>query len=471
MAEQERIVHGFIHDASFIDRARLIAPGYPQSGLFVPKDDRLSYFVQLYKLIDTRDIRTPTPSFTTTQKPCILIDRFAYTEFLADYENYVTTPEKTKLFNIIERCLFSAQPTDNSISINTELGLNSALYGIYVPGSFTTSSLRETGIAYSDTGVETPVTAPTWIRFKVILTTLSGPDVVEFKFWSEDVAFGNEYPLSFIMETVNPLPFETLLYGPIVGGTNNPFAVVADSARIGTDKLNPKIKTEDNSGLWLQRITFYDSSNNSTLVPFQILYKGQRPSISQIRKAIRELVLGSGVGTENEWRARAPELFIEDQFLLIPQYNILTYRPTQIIYPNVSPWPKMIANSVLALTHLSTDYITDNIEVIPALYDTNTLTAVPNDLNLNHTKIGPIHPTYQIYSSTEPGFISMEVHTREFSLKLNSVLAIAAGKAVPGNYDIRTEYGADWVAFTVGFVEYVVMTRESFSNKIGIPTE
>jgi hypothetical protein len=98
-----------------------------------------------------------------------------------------------------------------------------------------------------------------------------------------------------------------------------------------------------------------------------------------------------------------------------------------------------------------------------------TCTSTPDSENVSEIKVLELHPTYRNFSSTDPGFSFMDPKTREFSILLNKCLAIAAGKASDPNYEVRDESGNNYVPFTVDYAEFLVMTKESFANEVGIP--
>lgn len=460
-------VHVFLHDPAFIERDNPSKPIFSVvGGLCIPAAKHLSYFKTLYQIVDARTERDPLPSAAlAATKPIILLDQDEYAGFIGQY-TAMSSSFKGMLFAIIDRVLLGNRSTDTATTLDTEL-TNDPRYGIYKPFSLSVAPSRSVGTAYLGGGDTEVIVAPDWALFKISVATPSGPQDVEIKVWASDGAFGVGYPVSIITEVIPPLDYTTLFSAPLIGAGSNPFTIAMNSATLGQGKLDPKLRDDDSSGLHLQKIAFYDANGNVMLVPFSILYKGARPGVLAIRRAIRQEVLTSGVGDPTRWRQRAPELFVEDQFYCIPQWNIRTERPDQVVYPNISPLPILIQNTRDALPQYATDYISQSTEVISAAYDTLTLTSVPNPINVAEFSILTLHPTYQNFAANEQGFNWMAQNTKEFAIKLNRALAVAAGKAVDPLYEPRYEGTLIYIPFVVGFVEYYVMTKESFLNAVG----
>lgn len=459
-------IHVFLHDPTFVNRDYLAGPVYAPGGLFVPKDDRLSFFSNMHRIRDPRDSRYNGLPFVTNSKPIILLDDTNYTDFIANYTN-TSEDIQTSVFSIIEKIFFLLDGTETLSTIDNLLTTD-PLCVAYMPSSLVIAPSTSTGTAYSSDGSTYEHTTFDWALFNIAIPLEDETITYEVKVWASDGAFEVGYPLSHITAVVPPLDFNTLLTGSLVGGASNPFSVAMSTAQISQNTLDPAIRVDDNTGVTLRRIVFYDTVGNTALVPFNILYKGGLPSVIEIRKSIRELVLASGVGTEDQWRARAPELFVDNQFYIIPQWNIVTTRPDQVLYPNITPFPKMLQNVRLALPHISLEIISETTEAITVTYKVMTLTGTPHVLNNEYQSILELHETYQNYATTADPFKYMEPHTQKFSLGLNRALVIADGLATDPLYDIRTESGANYVTFVIDDVEYYVMTKESFFNLVGV---
>lgn len=456
-------VHIFLHDPVFIQDINDDRPVFSSTGgAGVIAIKNLSYFSHMYKINDYRNNRL---MLDWTTKCALILDQEVYAGFITEYHDLAGVL-KTSLFNILDRLVYNWTANDTEASINEEF-INNPDFNLYRPQTINVSPSFFTGNAYHNDIID-PITIPDWVQFEITIPSGESFKNIELKIWTNNGSFESGYPISKITQVVPPLDFNTLLTGSLIGGGSNQFNVVFNSATLSWDKLHGTLRLDDSTGLYRQLITFYDTDKNTRLVPFNILYKGAVPGILAIRRAIREIVLNSGVGTYDLWRRRAPELFVEDQFYLIPQWNILTERPDQIIYPNISPFPILVDNTRNILAQYSSDYIANNTEVISASYDTLTMTSVPNNINVSHSSVLALHPTYQNFAANEQGFNWMAPADKDFSLKLNIALSIAAGKAENPFYEPREENGMLWIPYVVNYVEFYVLTKESFLNTVGL---
>jgi hypothetical protein len=454
------VIYGFYKDRAFLP-SETVVDQYVSEGMFIPSVGSSSYFNNTKSLQDGRTSRTWFDGYISNTAPYLLVDGNEYPTFLGDFET-IPSADRDAFFNILDRVFILSEPSESVSNLDTTL---QNTYSIFKAGSLTLSSTRKEAVVYSAGG--TLVEVPTWAGFTI--ASNNGVDTVEydFKIWVGDAEFKEEYPLSTIVEMVPLLSYPVILNNPLTGGGYNVFDPSKEAAERIRDIITPKLSIDNLTGLYLHDVKMHDTLNNIRNFPFGILHKGRVPSILDIRNIIREEVLGSGVGTEQNWRDRAPELFIVDQFYLIPQWNITAVRPDGITYPNVGPIGKMIQNTRLALPFYSPTYIEENIEVMGAAYDQLTLTAVPNEVNLTYTSVQSIHPTYQSYSSSEPGYANMEQHTKLFSQRLNEAAAVASGAVSNELYPQRIENGSIYIPFIVGTTEYYVMTKDSFLNQVG----
>lgn len=454
------VVYGFFKDRSFLP-SEVIVDQYLEEGMFIPSVGASSYFEGAKTLQDVRVARDWFDGYTSEIRPHLMIDGVEYTDFMDGFEN-MPAADRDDFFGILDRLFLLSEPSESLSNLDTILQNN---FSIFKAGSLTISSERKEAIVYTAGG--SIIEVPTWAGF--VIVTNDGVDSVEyeFKIWVDNTDFIDEYPLSKIKGMVPLLSYSTILTNPLTGGGFNVFDPSKDSAERIRDILNPQLNEDNLTGFYLHNVKMYDQLDNVRNFPFGILHKGRVPSILDIRNRIREDVLASGVGVEADWRARAPELFIVDQFYMIPQWNITAERPDGITYPNVGPIGKMLANTRNALPFYSSNYIDDNIEVMGVAYDQLTFTVIPNDVNLNYTSVQAIHPTYQSYSASEPGYANMEEHTKLFSQRLNEAAAVAAGAVSNELYPQRIENGSIYIPFIVGTTEYYVMTKDSFLNQVG----
>lgn len=456
-------IHGFLKDTAFIDRSSPARLDNPGGGLCLPSEQSLSYFQNTTSLVDTRATRPWISPHTADTLPVLYVDGVVFADFITHFASLADS-ERDSLFAILDRLVIFNQVLETVGDMDTDLSTEPE-YSIYKPGSLSVSSERVQGEVFNAAG--TIVEAPAWVQFSIFTTGGSGQEEHELKVWVDDAVFKTDYPISAITELVPILPYSTLLTGPLSGGGSNVFEAATTATDLIQSAIDPKMRLTHQTGLYLQNITFNDQALQAKLVPFGILHKGLIPDLLSIRTEIREAVLASGVGTEAAWRLRAPELFIVDQFYIIPMWDVVTVRPDGSINPSLISVAQIRANTKTALPALSGSYIDDGLEVMSVVYNAMQVGTVPHPENINYNSIFEIHDTYQNYAASEPGFANMEEHTKTFSNRMNTALPVAAGVTTNPLYPPRQEADSTYIPFVVGTTEYYIMTKESYLNKVG----
>ena len=225
----------------------------------------------------------------------------------------------------------------------------------------------------------------------------------------------------------------------------------------------------DLSGVMTFPVKVYDTVGNIGQAPFNILYTGRAPDRFAIRRAIREQVLASGVGSAAAWRTRIPELFIDARYYIVPLWSNRTIRPDQIVHPSGINAVLALNNTKAVLTQIDGDYIHDHYELAGIAYGAMLVSIVPHALNASdQLSFMALHPTYQNYAVTDPNFAYMTASTRSMATQLNRVMAIAAGVTTDAFYQPINEGPLTYVPFDVDSIEYAVVTEESYSNLLGV---
>jgi len=459
-------IHAFFTDDLFKDRSSPYQSAISNGPVGALHPRVLSYFVQPIALRDERASRElgsvldPIQVASPTRAELLVDAEFHQSELDA----FHTWPEASRqvMFTILDRLLLRYNTNESVASVEQEL----LQYpdAIYKQGTLVYSTTSTMGVVYQADGTSTvQVRVPDFVVFSVIV----GSATYDFKVWAAKATFLEKYPNSKIMAVVPPLPPTDLLEKSLIVADQNMFLTADKSSAVGLDALDDVIAQEDSSGYTSYEAKFVDPENNYVFVRFNLAYKGHVPGKLACRAAIKAYLLGSGVGTYAQWKARVPELFIEAQFFMIPMWNNKTVRPDQVIYPSTIPSKKIKAAAVAVLFDLDQDFVMDNLDVVSAAYETLTIAAVPNTLNaVNRLSFSDEHPTYQNYAPHEAGFAYMTQITQQFSRVFNSALVVAAGAAVdpalvPINLDGRVFY-----TFTVNSVEYYVINAETFTNII-----
>lgn len=457
-------IYGFFSDTVFRDTAGPVrtenTPGFGQ-----PSRQSLSYFSNLQEIVDDRAARPYIGAFTATTRPVILIDGDVYTAELTFLDS-VDQADRDAFFNILDRLFLLTDGVEDLAAFEADLTTDPD-YSVYIAESLVIASgIRSNGIVY-DAG-SAAIAAPKWVEFSVLVNGTGGTQTHTFRIWIDDTNFTTHYPITTITAVVPPLDYNTILTNALTGGGTNIF----DSAETAIEAVDAIISspmlTDHQTGLYLQNITLYGSLDTARLFPFGILHKGTVPDLLSIRTAIREAVLASGFGTEETWRARAPELFIVDQFYILPMWHLFTTGPSGTIYPSVIGVAEMASASKLAVPSLGGEFVDQYLESLSAVYNAMQVATIPHPDNINHFSISALHPTYQNYTSSEPAFLLMDEDTKTFSNRLNTAMAVAAGVTTNELFPPRVDGTNTYIPFTVGTTEYYVITKESFNNKVGV---
>lgn len=463
----ESTVHLFLHDPMFVNQEQSFRVAIDAGGVCRLSGAALSYFNDLYTVRDSRAARTPGPSVATPTRALLLADRYHEAAFL-DLLALVPGAQRDQLFAILDRLVFNHNPATSVASLDAALSADAA-YAVYTPGSLTQATTRHTGIAYLAGGTHS-FQCPDWVGFRVTLTQGGVTSAVDLKVWVDSQAFYDGYPLSTVMAVVPPLGYDQVLNAPLTGAAGSSALVTAAaSATLNQSLLAADIRTQDASGYLTQLVRLYDAQNNTLLVPFNILYKGAVPDRLTCRLAIRAKALVSGYGTETQWRQRIPELYIDSQIYLIPQWTTTTNLPDQVVHPSVMPIKAALEAAKLVLPAVDDEFLADHMEALSAAYNTMMVLVVPNPANAPEKRsFLALHPTYRDFASHEPGYAYMAEATRRFALALNTLLPMAAGLGPVEGYALQTDNGLTYIPFDVGFTEFCVVTKESFRNRTGL---
>lgn len=458
-------IYGFFKDNAFKDMDAVARQENPGGAVGLPSLQSLSYFADAGELADTRAARPWIDAFTATTRPTLLVDIAQYPSLISTDFADIDQADRDKLFNMLDRIAVHIVAGDDLATIETEF-TTVADYDIYTAETLAWSTnARVEGTLYN--AASTLVAVPEWVSFSVQVNGTSGTQNLDFKIWLVDDAFKAEYPITTITAVIANLSYNDILTAPLTGGGSNILDVANVTADLIANEQKPLMNAAHQTALYQQDIKLYDAMDNARPFPFGILHKGLTPDLLSMRTEIRTEALASGFGDETAWRARAPELFIVDQFYIIPMWDLTTSLLDGSVNPSIVSVANMLAKTKTALPTLSDIYVDANLEAMSVVYNAMQVAAVPHPDNLNYTSIYEVHPTYQNYAASEPGFLTMEADTKTFSNRLNTAMAVAAGVTVNEAYAPRLDGGNTYIPFVVGTTEYYVITIGSYENRVG----
>lgn len=456
-------VHIFIHEPIFTDRTPVYAQQLRKDRVGSLSDVGLSYFKSIETIADQRPTRTPAPTFNYTERASFVIDGVHYADFIATLQQ-APLDEKNALYSMVDHLFFRYAASDSDATLDVAL---TQMYPTYIPGTLDRSANTVTAIAYLPDGGQTLVTAPAYLTISVWMTVGNRQERQEIRFWLSDTSWREEFPLSHVLAVIPPLPIDVTLAGSLLDNGPNRFSQAADIVARMSAISAPIARDKDTSGELIYTAKVFNTAGDSALLPFSILYKGRIPDRLQARTAIREYLLNSGIGIEAQWRQRIPELFIDGLIYLVPMWDNITTRPDQSLYPSVISGSQALQTTRDALSFLSGEHIAQTFEVMVTAYNQMTLVGVSHPDNDTVLRVRAIHPTYQAVSTLDPAYQLMEIDTQTFAQRLAIALSVAARVQVVAGYDIIAVGRLEFVPFTVGMVEYYVMSRESYLNSTG----
>jgi hypothetical protein len=362
----------------------------------------------------------------------------------------ISSLEQQRVFNVIEYLSYGTIASDSLSDINSVLVNDPTNFLGYVTNSIKVSSAKSVVMVYG--GVNIHRLVPGYFSFKFIINSV----VVEFKIWFNKSLFKSEYPESTIINIVPPLDLQTLL-NP--SGLTDPINSAILSKKWSDSLLQPELTNRDQTGMYLFE-TRYIYNGNTYMAVFSLIYRGRCPDSLEARNAIAEYLLNSGVGSRAIWEIILPDIFYHSAFLLIPFYDNITKLTNADIYPSIIKGTDLIEkiNTVTELIARATDPYR---EIMTAAYEKYFVGVAPADTNL-YSSLLTIHPTYRDFSTTDNGWSEMTSNTREWSVKLNQALSVAAGETNILTFAKIESGGLNWVNFVYDHVSYLVLDINSY---------
>lgn len=363
----------------------------------------------------------------------------------------MSSAEQQSLFNIAEYLTYGTISTDTQTDINVELSSNPEYVG-YKINSVKLSD--DHVIIYLYGGVNIHRFTPTSIEFQFII----GDKSVDVKIWISKEAFKSEYPNTTIINVVPPMDLQTML-DP--SGLSNPISSAILSKSWTDTILQPEIVSRDQSGMHLFD-TRYIYNGETYTVTFGLIYRGRIPDAMESRIFIAEYLLNSGIGTRGLWEIILPDIFYHSAFALIPFYHNFSTMVNADIYPSVIKATDLLdrINTVINKIPRASDPYR---ELMTAAYDKYFIGVAPADVNESSSLLA-LYPTYRNFSTTDNGFSEMTSDTREFSIRLNQALSVAAGETNLLTVNRVTMGGMVWINFVFNYGSFFLLTKASYNT-------
>jgi len=340
---------------------------------------------------------------------------------------------------------------------------------------------------------------------------------IELHLWfGRDMFLGSKsidaggYPLSTITDVVLPCPSDklyTLLdtYGSVSEfasasseGKNSVYHITdyeyQDGVLINVQgeyntndaTLNSVVKSDDHTGVYTFTTNYYGypdtQPNNSFTLSFKVVYKGAKPSMDDIKTALRRAILDiNPTHSEDEWRKKLPGIISERWFFLIPLYDNIWKKDGVehrygIVDTTVSRMTQLVAK-VLGPSYASgTQSVVPYVQIIIPKYSKFPIVVVPKMDNPTNSKM--FTSIYKDYiginaisqdSSDDPSGDHLADEsdlTQSFTESFNAALANAYNKNLPHG-SINGFNGLFEMFTPQDGITYCVLSRNTYEEYFG----
>lgn len=465
--DHDTVIEAFVVDRGFIDHSKLIneilTDETGQVAALTPK--ALSYFNAVSIFNDKRDPSTRVLNWSADTTPSIVCDEDIYSNFVS-VTNEQSDINAGAIFKIVDYLLFNYDGTKTAQNREDDLLNDGDIADIYVPGSFEISNTLVEGTIYRTSGTTELVNVPAFTKFSITLPTGATTKTFVITVFASVDAWLTGYDISSIVKVIPPLPYSQIYESSITSSVDNIFSIGFLSANLSYNTTNATIGTVQVSGITSYLAVITDSAGNSASIPFNVLYKGRSPTLTEIRNAIRDDLLVSGVGTEAGWEARIPGVFVAGRFYIIPYWDLFYTKPNQKIFPSLVDYLTLgeKANRIMDSTGFGD--IREHTEVFPVYYNRMTMAAVPDLTGLvDIQKLSSVIPDYQSYAPQDENFAYMDAKTQNFANQLNQILAIDTGaQNSSGIYTPVSENLLTFYSFVVEKYEVCVITKLCYTT-------
>ena len=458
------VVEGFVLDNAFVDSTKTIHAVFLKTGhqiaSLTPK--ALSYFNQPYVFEDSRTCNCRDLNWVSTTHPQILFDQLPFQAFV-DTVNALPENQVQALFTIVDRILFKHQTSDTVASLESYFATIPEVMELYTPGHLSVSTLVSNGTVYTGTSPQI-VAVPQSCTFAITLDSGQTTTTYILTLYASTDAFTLGYSHSTVIKVIPPLPYEKLYEASLIASVDNIFTTAKSVTDLAYSSQSTILNSQSASGMFEYTAIITDGTN-SVPVPFNLLYKGRTPSLLEIRDAIKDALLSSGVGTQTGWMQRIPGVFVFGRFYLIPLWDETLLKVDQVVYPSIHPVNRLIRLTNKILASLGQVDVSQYTDVLDVYYNRLTVMAVPDLSGLVDIQpLSEIIDDYQNYAPSEDGFGYMSASTKLFSSTLNQVLAIDAGAGTSTTLTPSTENLLTFYSFTVDRYEMCVLTHDCVSQ-------
>lgn len=294
--------------------------------------------------------------------------------------------------------------------------------------------------------------------------------------WFSDEKFRQQYPL-FNIVVIPPV-------GDILRLNDKPATVAEALTSVGVEYTVNRIAdiTRNYKATTYSVYTTKWHDPNGTKATLDtkwtvVIYGQQGIDQDMIKDAIREYLSNHGTGVE--WATIFPDLYSENEFILIPYWGQLA-TPTEgyddglyssitglntIRDKNASIVPKSYGTGVIRDKHLN-----DNFELLGTTYRGINIGIIGNPNNRGNVhRFSQQFPDYMSIATDRSDFTRMTDKTQRFVLKLLDVLELCrdfkTGTVLPTDYSRAIKANREYIGFGFEGYDYYVLTRIGYNKE------
>lgn len=206
------------------------------------------------------------------------------------------------------------------------------------------------------------------------------------------------------------------------------------------------------------------------------IYGAAGNNLELIKKALADYILAHSAYSRQEWLPVFPDIFTNTEFTIVPMWHLRSVpdeTPRGALYSPLVPYDGLPALVKKFAQYAPDSHLTKNILVGGIAYKSLAMVVVGSPENrFGKYKFTDIHPKYTLISTTSMDFGRMPADTVEFIQKLVGA-TIAAEMMdeysyVGQNYVHITRNGVDYVGFSHGDINYLVVSRLSLGKVLGV---
>lgn len=454
MAESH-VVYGFIEDSIFWKKRTVDLEKSIDIGLGYLDDILINYFHKIGKVNDVRTERSDILGEIPNGQLAVYFD-VSKMESNGPFIN-VSDEDVKHFMDVIEKIFMTQNRTETEL--NNEL-LSSDLYHDYYVENTVHRSSGYTMV--TPTGMRSELKIYDWIEFNMLINGSES----KFKLWLNNVAFKVGYPLTTVTTVVPPAEPRYLL-DPSLQTTA--ITAVVNSAESIFNNMDRGTTGVDHTGTLAYRTRWVVSSQNIPEVRFGLMYQGAAPTSLEARAYIRNYFTGLGIAQESVWESKFPDLYVTAQFFIIPNWGNITLRPDNKygnVYPSIISHEQIYQDTVRILSSFTTDWITDNMQILTNPFNPALCSVVPDPLNEEgRFSLRHILSTYQGFTPDDTNYDYQESNAKEFSRYFGKAMAILYGEDVTSitGFIQNVFNGRRYLSFTSNKIEYHVLYREDFT--------